>query len=154
MTSFRFFAEVVFIGNSFDEIHENETDTIVLASSSRFGSCTFRPWSVNFKVSPQVRSGQGQVMTQVGQYVYLPKRLNEPSRLAPFARLFLRPVASYWRNMDCDVTWPQLTIPWPPIIGCTRIITIGVSGHNPERIGWFRSVCAKREAFSYFLIDL
>ena len=34
-------------------------------------------------------------MTEVGQYAYLPKRLNEPSRLAPFALLYLHPVASF-----------------------------------------------------------
>ena len=50
-----------------------------------------------------LRSGQGQVMTQVGQYAYLPRRLDEPSRLARFARLYLHPVASYWRKMDCDL---------------------------------------------------
>ena len=42
-----------------------------------------------------LRSGQGQVMTDAGKYPYLPKRLDEPSRLALFARLYLHPVASY-----------------------------------------------------------
>ena len=42
-------------------------------------------------------------MTQVGQNAYLPKRLDEPSRLAPFARLYLHSVASYWRNTDCGL---------------------------------------------------
>ena len=40
--------------------------------------------------------------------------------------------------------------PWPPIVSCTRICTDGVSGNDPERIGWFRLVYAKRETFSYF----
>ena len=31
------------------------------------------------------------------------KRLDEPSLLAPFACLYLHPVATYWRKMDCDV---------------------------------------------------
>ena len=33
------------------------------------------------------RSGQGQIMTQVGQYAHPMKRLDEPSHLTPFARL-------------------------------------------------------------------
>ena len=48
-------------------------------------------------------SGQGQVMTEVGQYADHPKRLDEPSRLAPFVRLCLHPVASYWRKLDFDL---------------------------------------------------
>ena len=92
-------------------------------------------------------SGQGQIMTQVGQYAYRPKRFDEPSRLAPFARLNLHPVASYWRKTDCGPMRPQMTFPWPPIISCTRIITDGVSGHDPERIGWFRLVYAKEKHF-------
>ena len=34
------------------------------------------------------------------------------------------------------------------------MITDGVSGHDPERIVWFRLVFAKQEAFSYFPIGL
>ena len=41
-----------------------------------------------------------------------------------------------------------------PIVSCTRIYTDGVSGHDPNRIGWFRSVYEKREAFSHFPIGL
>ena len=48
-------------------------------------------------------SDQGHVMTQVGQHAYLPKRLDEPSRLAPFARVYLHLVASYWRKTDCGI---------------------------------------------------
>ena len=49
-------------------------------------------------------SGQDQVMVQIGQHVYFSKWLDEPSRLAPFARLYLHPVASYWRKKtDCDL---------------------------------------------------
>ena len=47
------------------------------------------------------RSGQGQIMTQIGQYGHPLKRLDEPSRLAPFARHYLHPVVTYWRKMDC-----------------------------------------------------
>ena len=60
-----------------------------------------------------LRTGHGQVKTQVGQYAYLPKRLDEPSRLAPFARLYLYPDATYWRKTDCDLIWPQVTSPCP-----------------------------------------
>ena len=45
-------------------------------------------------------SGQGQVMTEVGQYAHLPSRLDEPGRLAPFARLYLHPVSSYCLKLD------------------------------------------------------
>ena len=53
-----------------------------------------------FKILPLFRSGQGQrqIMTQVGQYAHPLKRLHEPSCLAPFTRLFLHPVATYWRK--------------------------------------------------------
>ena len=54
--------------------------------------------------SGQVRSGQGKVMTQVAQYAKLPMRIDEPSCLAPFARLYLYPVARYWqKKTDCDL---------------------------------------------------
>ena len=54
-------------------------------------------------INSYLRSGQGQVMTQVGQYAYLPKRLDEPGHLAPFERLYLHPVSSYWRKTDCNL---------------------------------------------------
>ena len=47
-----------------------------------------------------LRSGQGQVMAQVGQYAYLSKRPDEPSRLAPFACFYLHSVATYRRKTD------------------------------------------------------
>ena len=39
-------------------------------------------------------------------------------------------------------------------MSCSRIITDGASGHDPERIEWFRLVYVKREAFSCFPIGL
>ena len=53
--------------------------------------------------SGQVTLGQCQIVTQVGQYAHRPKRLDEPSCLAPFARLYIHPVATYWRDMDCEL---------------------------------------------------
>ena len=76
----------------------------------------FLTWKVSFKVWPQVRSGQSPVMTQISQYTNLPKLIDESSRLAPFARLYLHPVATYWRKTDCDLIWANLTsgdLPWP-----------------------------------------
>ena len=64
------------------------------------------------------------------------------------------PIVIYWQKQDFDLIWPQVTSPWPPIISCVLIITDGVSVHDSERIGWFRLVYVKREAFSYFLIGL
>ena len=44
----------------------------------------------------QIRSmsGQGQIMIQVGLYANPLKRLDKPSRLAPFAGLYLHSVAT------------------------------------------------------------
>ena len=54
-----------------------------------------------------LRSGQGQVMTQIGKYSYHSTRIDEPRRLAPFARLYLHQVTSYWRKhrikTSCDL---------------------------------------------------
>ena len=44
------------------------------------------------------RSGKRYIMIQVCQYAYPMKRLDDPSRLAPFARLYLHPVVTYWRK--------------------------------------------------------
>ena len=85
----------------------------------------------------------------LGQYAHSLKRVDEPSRLTSFARLYPHPVATYWRKTYCDLIWPQVT-PWPPIVSCNRICTDEVRGHDAERIGWFRSVYAKLETFLFF----
>ena len=46
-------------------------------------------------------------MTQISQYANLPKWIDELSRLTPFARLYLYPVAAYWRKTDCDLISPN-----------------------------------------------
>ena len=155
MKNYRFSVRWFLVDNCFwYERYENVNGTIVFTLSSRFEARAFWPWKVNSKIWPQVRSDQGQIITQVGQNPCLPKRLDEPSRLAPFARPYLNSVASYWRKTDCGLMWPQMTFSWTPIISCIRIITYGVSGLDPERIGPFRLVYAKWEAFSYFPIGL
>ena len=133
--------------------YATEKHTIVLALASWFTACNFWPWKVNFKIWPHIRPGQGQVMSQVSQYAYQSKRIDEQSRWAPFARLYLHPVASYWRIVDCDLMWPHMTSR-DPLISCTQISTVGVSGHDPESFGWFRLVLVKRGAFSYYSIGL
>ena len=85
-------------------------------------------------------------MTELGQYAYNLKRVDEPIRLAPFACLYLHFVACCWRKPNFNPILPQVTFPWLVIISCTEIITDGVNGHDPEMIGWFRLVYAKREA--------
>ena len=45
--------------------------------------------------SGQVKSGQDQIMTQADKYAHTQKRLDKPSRVAPFAHLYLHPVATY-----------------------------------------------------------
>ena len=99
-----------------------------------------------------LESGQDQIGTQLGQHAHPPKRLDEPSCLEPFALLCLHPVATYWRNRivtSFDLRWPPCVLQGSGSAE-TRICTDRVNGHDPERIGLFRSVYAKREIFPYF----
>ena len=48
----------------------------------------------------------------------------------------------------------SMTFLWTQINSCTQIITDGMSGHDPEWIGWLRLVYAETEAFSYFPLGL
>ena len=66
----------------------------------------------NWKFDHRSRSGQGQKLTQV-KCTCTSKRLDEPSRSAPFARLYLHPVPTNWLKTDCDLIWPQVTSPDP-----------------------------------------
>ena len=106
--------EEKFHGDGFSLFYKTDMKHHLFSSSRQFRKCIIWPWKVNFKIWSQVRPGQGQVMIQVGQYAYLPKHLDEPSRLAPFARLYLHPVTSYWRKTDYDHRWPSRDH-----IGCT-----------------------------------
>ena len=85
-----------------------KNDTIVFVSSSWFEICKFWPWKANFKILPwnvnfsffpQARSssGQGQIMTQVGQYAQYPL-------FAPFARLYLHSVLFRCRVLSNNST--------------------------------------------------
>ena len=99
------------------------------------------------------RSGQGQITTQVGQYAHPLERLDELSRVAWFACIYLHPVATLVKNgLRRHLTSGDL--PWLPIVSYTQICTDGLSGHDPEKIGWFRSVYGKGEGFSNFPIGL
>ena len=83
-----FLRRLLFIDNFSPYMKDtNENDNTVFALSTWFTTCTFGPWKINFKVWPQVRPGQDQVMSQVSQYAYHPKWLDEQSPLAPFAKL-------------------------------------------------------------------
>ena len=108
MKNYRFSRRCFFIDNFFGMRHENENDTIVSASSSRFETWTF---DIENSISKSdLRSSQVNVMTQVGQYAYLPKRPDEPSRLAPIANLYLHPVARYGEKrivISCHLRWPS-----------------------------------------------
>ena len=111
-----------------------------------------------------LRSGQSQFRVRswtrlVSRYAiaHPPKQLDESSRLEPFERLYLYPVATYWRKTYCDFICPHLThvtSPWPLIVSSTRIITGGMSGCDLEINWWLRSVYLKRESFSYFPIGV
>ena len=46
----------------------------------------------------RLRSGQGQVMTEVVQHAYFPNQVDERSRLTVFARIYLHPVTVYRQN--------------------------------------------------------
>ena len=92
------------------ERYKNKHDTIVLASSSRFGTCAFWPQKVNFKIRLQVRSRSDHDPSRsICALRHPPKLLDEPSRLAPFALLCMHPVATYWGKTGCDLIWSQLT---------------------------------------------
>ena len=114
-------------------------------------------WKVNFKIWPQVRSDQGLVMTQISQYANIPMHRNI-WRVKSFGTVSISMLSRHIGEKrfvtSFDLIWPQVTSPWPPIVSYTRIITDRVSGHDPERIGWFRLVYAEREAFSYFFTGL
>ena len=71
MESYHFSRRWFFINNFFGfERSENKNDTIAFASSSRSETNTFWCWKVDFKIWPQVSSGQGQVMTQANMHIF------------------------------------------------------------------------------------
>ena len=105
MKSYRFSLRWFFIDSFFD-MRDMKTKMTPMCSPRQLclEHLLFWPWKVYFKIWPRVRSGQGQVMILVGQYSYLPKRLDEPSHLGIFACLYLHAVASYRRKRtDCDL---------------------------------------------------
>ena len=101
-----------------------------------------------------LRSGQGQIMIQVRSIC----KSSEAARRVKSFGTICAPLSSSCRDFLAKRRlWPHLTsgdLPWHPIVSCTQIITDGVSGHAPERIGWLRSVYVKKEAFLYFSIGL
>ena len=143
---------------------ENENETILFASSNRFGTCTFWPWKVNFKICTRFRSVRsrpddprrsvywpsGSWSGQFGMHIPRSGSTSQVvwhcASLSPSCRDLLTK-NGLWPHFDR--IWPPVTSPWSPIVSWTEIITAGVSGRDPEIIGWFRSVYAKREPFSY-----
>ena len=130
--------------------YENNNGTVMFASSGRFGTYTFWPWKVNFKIRPQVRSRWDHDPT---------KSICTSFKATRRAKLFGTICASLSSSCRDSLAknwwWPHLTsfdLRWPrrdpPIVSCTRIITDGVSAHDPERIGLFQSVYAKRKALT------
>ena len=148
-----------FINNFFDM---RDTKIKMTASSS---PCQAASKHVLFDIERSIwkfdlRSGQVKVRSRSD---HDPSRslctFSEAARRAKsfgtiFASLFSSCRDLLAKKTDCDVIWTQVTSSWPQIVGCTQICTDGVSGHDTERIGWFRSVYAKREAFSCFPIGL
>ena len=103
--NYRFSRRWFFINNFFD-MRDTKIKMTPSCSLCRAGSkqvlFDLERWSFKF----YFRSGQGQIMTHVGQCARPPKWLDKPSGLAPFARLYLYPVATCWRKTDCDLIWP------------------------------------------------
>ena len=99
MENYRFSHRWIYINNFFDM-----KDTKIKKSYHRV--CLVEPvrkmYFLNFKGQFQ-NFTSGQVMTQVGQYAHHPKRLDEANRFAPFVRLYLHPIVTYWRKTDCGL---------------------------------------------------
>ena len=64
---------------------------------------------VKVKVWPQVKSGQGHVMTEMGHIAYHSIRLAKTNVLTPVPRLYLFLIKSYWQMTVGDLGWPQMT---------------------------------------------
>ena len=133
-----FFTEMIFHWYFLYERHENKYDTIVVGSSSRFETCAFWPRKVSFRIWPRVRARSGHDRSRsiciASKTAWRAESFGTIcASLSPSCRKLLAKTG-FWSHLI------SMTSPWPPIISCTWIITDGVSGHDPERIGWFRSV--------------
>ena len=64
---------------------------------------------VKVKVWPQVESGQGHVMIEMGHIAYHSIRLAKTNVLTPIPRLYLFLIKSYWQMTVGDLGWPQMT---------------------------------------------
>ena len=148
-----FFTEMVFINNFLIwEIREwkwHHHDRFVEPVWNMY----LLTWKLNLKIWPHVRSVQGQIVTQVGQYAYPLKWLDEPSRLGPFARLPLRHVVTYWQK---NGLWPHLTSGDLPVTFDRQLHPdLHRWGEWPwSWNNWVVSIgLCETEAFSYFPID-
>ena len=70
----------------------------MILSSSRFETYTWWPRQVNFEVWPEVNSGQGHVVVQIGHVAYQPMRFSDTNILVPFPCLSLYSIKSYWQK--------------------------------------------------------
>ena len=98
-------------------------------------------WKASFKIWPQVRSGQRQVTTGVGQYAYLPRRLDEPSRLAPFARLYLHLSWFIGKNR----TSTSFDLRWPPRDPQSSV------AYWSSQMGWVSMILKELGGFGWFM---
>ena len=64
---------------------------------------------VKVKVWPQVKSGQGHVMTEMGHIAYQSIRQAETNVLTPVPSLYLFLIKSSWQMTVSDLGWPQMT---------------------------------------------
>ena len=87
------------------------------------------------------RSGQRQVTTGVGQYAYLPRRLDEPSRLAPFARLYLHLSWFIGKNR----TSTSFDLRWPP---CDPQSSVA---YWSSQMGWVSMILKELGGFGWFM---
>ena len=129
--------------------------TIVFSCSEHLETKTKRkiwwPWKFNFEIWPQATSGQGQVMTQEGRYGYLILTRQVWHQLCISTSILSRVISKELFVTSCDLS---LCLDDERRISCIRFITNGVSGHDIERIWWFRLVYSKWETFSYYPIGL
>ena len=106
-----FFTEMVFHWQLFD-MRDMKIKMTPSCSPRRAGLATALftlKYQYQNLTSGQVRSRSGHDPSRpiINMHTHLPKRLDEPSRLAPFASLYPHPVTSYWRKTDCDLRWPS-----------------------------------------------
>ena len=93
-----------------DRARVNDFDTIVFLLLRRVEPYIKWLWKVKVKVWPQVKTGQGHLMTEMGHIAYQSIRLAETNVLTPIPRLYHFLIKSNWQMTVGDLGWPQMTL--------------------------------------------